>query len=365
MTTTIAPRTEVEPLFRPTTIGPHAVAHRILMAPMTRSRAGEGHVVTDLPREYYRQRASAALIVTEATQVSPQGVGYPDTPGIHTEAQAEAWRSVVEAVHARGGRIFLQLWHVGRISHPMYHGGEKPVAPSAVAPEGEVFTAEGMKPFETPRALQTDEIPGVVAQFRHGAELARKAGFDGVEIHGANGYLVDQFLRDGSNRRTDRYGGSVENRLRFPLEVVDAVAEVWGPERVGVRISPLGAFNSMEDSDPKALFTAFARALGERNLAYLHVITDDAFADDPRSFDPLSLGPVFGGTVIAAGGYDAESGAKEIEDGRADLVAYGRAFIANPDLPARFARDAELADPDPSTFYGGGAEGYTDYPAAT
>ena len=364
-TATLNPRAEVEALFRPATFGSRSLPHRIVMAPMTRSRAGEGNVVTDLTREYYRQRASAALIITEATQVSPQGVGYPDTPGIHTEAQVQAWRSVVDAVHAEGGTIVLQLWHVGRISHSMYHGGDSPVAPSAIAAEGRVFTAEGMKPFETPRALEAGEVREVVEQFRHGAKLALAAGFDGVEIHGANGYLIDQFLRDGSNQRNDRYGGSIENRMRFPLEVVDAVVNVWGADRVGVRISPLGGFNSMEDSDPEALFTAFAKALGKRGLGYLHIITDNAFADDPRSFDPLWLGSAFGGTVIAAGGFDAKAGADAIASGRADFVADGRDFIANPDLPVRYARGAEFAQPNATTFYGGGAEGSTDSPAVS
>lgn len=355
-------RDSVAPLFTAATIGPFARAHRVIMAPMTRSRAAEGNVPTDATATYYAQRSSAALIVTEATQVSPLGVGYPDTPGIHTEAQVAAWRKVVDRVHAEGGVIFLQLWHVGRISHRMYHGGQLPVAPSAIAPEGEVYTAEGMTSFETPRALETDEIAGVVEEFRHGAEMARKAGFDGVEIHGANGYLLDQFLRDGANQREDRYGGSIENRLRFPLAVVDAVCGVWGPERVGIRISPLSGFNSMDDSNPEALFGTFARELGERGLAYLHVITDDSFADE-RSFDVLSLGRPFDGTVIAAGGFDAESAAAAIQSGRADFVAFGRPFLANPDLPARMAADAELNEPDPATFYGGGEVGYTDYPA--
>lgn len=361
-TNVLTPPTAVEPLFQPATLGPLNLANRMVMAPMTRNRAAEGRVPSELAVEYYRQRASAGLIVTEGSQVSPEGVGYPDTPGIHTEAQVEGWRRITDAVHAEGGRIFLQLWHVGRISHPVFHDGARPVAPSAVQPEGSVFTHEGMKEFVTPRALETDEIVRVVADFRHGAEMAREAGFDGVEIHGANGYLIDQFLRDGANRRTDRYGGSVENRLRFPLEVVDAVVDVWGADRVGIRISPLGGFNDMSDSDPQALFAAFSGALGARKLAYLHIIRDDAFGGEPVSFDPLALGAVFGGPVIAASGYDAEEGARDIEEGRADFIAYGRAFLANPDLPRRFAEDAGLNEPDPDTFYGGGAEGYVDYP---
>lgn len=357
-----AARTEVEPLFRPATLGPLALPHRLVMAPMTRNRADEGNVPSELALEYYRQRASAAFIVTEASQVSPEGVGYPRTPGIHSDEQVEGWRRVTDAVHAEGGRIVLQLWHVGRISHPVFHGGDLPVAPSAIRPEGSVFTHEGMKELVTPRALETDEVARVVKDFRRGAERAREAGFDGVEVHGANGYLLDQFLRDGSNRRTDRYGGSIENRMRFPLEVVDAVADVWGPERVGVRISPLGGFNDMSDSDPQALFAAFAGALGARGVGYLHIIRDDAFQGEPVSFDPLSLGAAFGGAVVAASGYDAEEGARAIDAGRADFVAFGRPFLANPDLPRRFAEGADLNRPDPDTFYGGGAEGYVDYP---
>ncbi|MEX2465429.1 MAG: alkene reductase [Gemmatimonadota bacterium] len=362
-TQTLEPRAAVAPLFRPLTLGALKLPHRIVMSPMTRNRAGEGNVPTDLSREYYRQRASAALIVTEASQVSAEGVGYPSTPGIHSDDQVEGWRAVTDAVHAEGGRIYLQLWHVGRISHPVFHDGALPVAPSAIRPEGSTFTTEGMKDFVTPRALDTDEIPRIVEDFRRGAQRAQDAGFDGVEIHGANGYLLDQFLRDRTNQRTDRYGGSVEKRMRFPLAVVDAVVEVWGADRVGFRVSPLGAFNDMSDSNPEALFGALAKELGRRGLAYLHVIVDDAFEGDPRSFDPLSLGELFGGAVIAASGFDAERGARVIEAGRADAIAFGRAFLANPDLPRRIREAAELNEPDPDTFYGGGAEGYVDYPA--
>ncbi len=360
--TATEPRTGVDALFRPVTVGALELPHRMVMAPMTRNRAAEGNVPSELAVEYYRQRASAALIVTEGSQVSSEGVGYPATPGIHTDAQVEGWRKVTDAVHAEGGRIALQLWHVGRISHPVFHGGDLPVAPSAVRPEGSVFTHEGEKDFVTPRALETDEVARVVEDFRLAARRAREAGFDAVEIHGANGYLLDQFLRDGSNRRTDRYGGSVENRLRFPLEVVDAVVEEWGADRVGVRIPPLGAFNDMRDSDPQTVFAAFAEELGRRELAYLHVIRDDAFAEEPVSFDPLVLGEVFGGTLIAASGYDAEEAARAIEEGPADLVAFGRSFLANPDLPRRAREGAGLNEPDPASFYGGEAEGYVDYP---
>lgn len=356
------PRAGVDALFRPVTVGALELPHRMVMAPMTRNRADDGNVPSELAVEYYRQRASAALVITEASQVSPEGVGYPRTPGIHTDAQVEGWRRVTEAVHAEGGRIALQLWHVGRVSHPVFHDGALPVAPSAVRPEGSVVTHEGRKDFVTPRALETDEVARVVEDFRLGARRAQEAGFDAVEIHAANGYLLDQFLRDGSNRRADRYGGSVENRLRFPLEVVDAVADEWGADRLGVRVSPLSAFNDMRDSDPQALFAAFAAELGDRGLAWLHVIRDDAFAEEPGSFDPLVLGEVFDGALVAASGYDAREGARAVEEGRADLVAYGRAFLANPDLPRRFREAAALNEPDRASFYGGGAEGYVDYP---
>jgi N-ethylmaleimide reductase len=361
---TILPRRpkEAEPLLRPGKLGPFSLPHRVVMAPMTRSRALPGGVPSELAREYYRQRASAALIITEGAQVSPEGVGYLGTPGIHSEAQVNGWRRITDAVHTEGGRIFVQLWHVGRISHPSFHGGKLPVAPSPIRPEGSTLTSKGPRRFVRPRALKTDEVVRVVEDFRRAAGLAVDAGFDGVEIHGANGYLLDQFLRDGTNQRTDRYGGSVENRIRFPLMVVDAVADVWGAERVGVRISPLSRFNDMRDSNPEAVFSAFARALGERALAYLHIVREDGFAGEPVSFDPLVLSEMFRGPIIAAAGYDAESGAREIETSRTDFVAYARAFLANPDLPRRFAEGAELNQPDPDTFYGGGARGYIDYP---
>jgi N-ethylmaleimide reductase len=317
---------------------------------------------------YYRQRSTAGLIVTEATQVSPQGVGYVNTPGIHTTQQVEGWRLVTEAVHQAGGRIFLQLWHVGRISHPsMQEGAALPVAPSAIAAEGEVFTAEGPKPFVTPRALNTEEVPDIVEQFRRGAENALAAGFDGVEIHGANGYLLDQFLEDGTNKRTDRYGGSVENRARLVLEVVEAVASVWGADRVGLRLSPGGTFNSMNDSDPVQTFGYLAEALNRFSLAYLHIVEPV----DPRRFEidgvPVSatkhLRSLFTGTLITAQGYGLDTANEALAKGYADLVAFGRLFISNPDLPARFELGAPIVEPDPISFYGGDERGYTDYPA--
>lgn len=356
---------EVEPLFRPFRLGPLDLPHRVVMAPMTRNRANERGVPSSLAIDYYRQRASAALIVTEATQVSREGAGNPYSPGIHSAEQLSAWQRVTDAVHEEGGHIFLQLWHAGRISHSSFHWGDAPVAPSAVTPRGRILIGEGVEPYEQPRALGTEEVSRVVEDFWLGAGKALDAGFDGVEVHCANGYLIDQFLRDGTNRRADRYGGAIENRLRFPLEVIDAVSAVWGSDRVGVRVSPLGGFNDMRDSRPQALFASFAWALGARKLAYLHVVTENSFVGQPMSFDPLSLRNFFGGPIIAAGGYDATSGAQEIESGRTDLVAYARLFLANPDLPRRFAKAAELNDPDPATYYGGGPKGYVDYPFLT
>lgn len=347
-------------------LGPNRLANRMVMAPMTRSRAGEGNTPTPLTATYYRQRASAGLILTEATQVSPQGVGYPSTPGIHSEEQVAAWRQVTEAVHAEGGKIFLQLWHVGRISHPsMQPGGELPVAPSAIQPQGTVYTATGPQPFVTPRALETAEIPGVVEQFAQGARRALEAGFDGVEIHGANGYLIDQFLRDGTNHRTDAYGGSVENRARFLLEVTEAVVGVWGADRVGVRLSPTGAFNDMSDSDPEATFGYAAEVLGRLGLAYLHVVAPGSI--DPSTRDHsiawlLRRNFGAGGTFMINGGFTQETGEAALASGLADLVSFGALFLANPDLPERFAEGAALNAPDPSTFYMGGERGYVDYP---
>jgi N-ethylmaleimide reductase len=350
-------------LFTPIQLGPYELANRLVMAPMTRSRAGEGNVVTDLTVEYYAQRASAGLIVTEGTQVSPQGVGYTHTPGMHTAEQAAAWRRVTDAVHARGGRIFAQLWHVGRVSHPSFHGGALPVAPSAVGFEGQVLTYDGMQPYVTPRALETEEVAGVVAQFAAAAQRAYDAGFDGVELHGANGYLIDEFLRDGTNLRTDRYGGGVENRARFLREVTAAVVDVWGGDRVGVRVSPRNPGNGMSDSDPVATFAHAAGALDPFGLAYLHVLEPVAgpMAVPGERVTP-ALRAAFRGPLIANGGYTAETGNAAIAGGEADLVAYGAAFLANPDLPNRFRQGAPLNPPDRATFYGGDARGYTDYP---
>jgi N-ethylmaleimide reductase len=340
------------------------------MAPLTRSRADERNAPTALNATYYAQRASAAFIVTECTQVSPQGMAYPSTPGIHSEPQVAGWRLVTDAVHAQGGRIFLQIWHGGRVSHPsLQPDGELPVAPSAIViTEGEAFTSDGPVPFVAPRALATEEIPAIVDQFRKAAENAFTAGFDGVEIHGANGYLIDQFLHDGSNQRTDRYGGSIQNRSRFLFEITEAVTGVWGAHRVGLRLSPGSNWMSMYDSDLLTLFTHVVKELSRFGLAYLSLIeptiagnvTIDA---DPSALTVKQFRSIYDGTLIAAGDYDRESGNAALAASHVDLVKFGRFFIANPDLPERFATNASLQWPDRATFYGGGGEGYTDYPS--
>jgi N-ethylmaleimide reductase len=356
---------ERDDLFSPYRLGDLALDNRIVMSPMTRSRAVDGNVPNPLAATYYAQRASAGLIITEATQVSPQGVGYVRTPGIHSPAQVSGWRKVTEAVHRAGGTIFAQLWHVGRVSHPDFHGGELPVAPSAIAPDGEVFTTNGMTKIVTPRALETREISGIVAQFRHGAESAKAAGFDGVELHGANGYLLDQFLRDGANRRSDAYGGSLQNRARLPLEVVEAVIDVWGAPRVGYKVSPNGTVYSMSDSDPIRTFSYLAAELDRLGLGYLHVTEPIAGpaapAGNTRALPVLRK--IFTGTLIANGGYDAASGNAAVANRETDLIAYGVPFLANPDLPLRYLKSAPLNPPQPATFYAGEEKGYIDYPA--
>lgn len=353
------------PLLTPIQVGPYTLPNRLVMAPLTRNRAAAGNVPQALNAEYYVQRASAGLIVTEATQISPQGVGYPSTPGIHSVEQVEGWKLVTQAVHKHGGRIFLQLWHVGRISHPsLQPNGELPVAPSAIAPEGMAATYEGMQPFVTPRALETHEIPQIVEQYRQAAQNALEAGFDGVEIHSANGYLLDQFLRDGSNHRTDEYGGSIENRARFLLQVIDAVTSVWGADRVGVRLSPSGTFNDMRDSNPEALFTYVVSQLDSYNLAYIHIVEprEDNGAPEGQNLTARFFRSYYKGIIIGAGGYTKEIAEEVVANGDADLVAFGRLYISNPDLVERFAQNASLNPYDRSTFYGGDARGYTDYP---
>jgi N-ethylmaleimide reductase len=352
-------------IFSPFKLGPLQLPNRIVMAPMTRNRAGRGNVPGSLNATYYAQRAGAGLIISEATQISPQGVGYPGTPGVHTAEQVAGWKAVTEAVHAAGGRMFLQLWHVGRISHPLLQpDGALPVAPSAIAPAGQAMTPDGMKPFVTPRALDASAIAGVVEDYRRAARNARTAGFDGVELHGANGYLVDQFLRDRSNRRTDRYGGSAFNRARFLTEVVEAIVGEWAADRVGVRLSPTNPFNDMADSNPAETFAIAVGELNRFGLAYLHVV-------EPVASDPVSAGAIpdirffrklWRGALIGNKGYDLQRANAVIREGLADLVSFAVLFLANPDLPIRFRRGGPFNPPDRKTFYGGTAAGYTDYP---
>jgi len=348
-------------LFTPIQLGPLDLPNRIVMAPMTRNRCPDT-VPTDLTAEYYRQRASAGLIITEGTQISEQGVGYPATPGIHTPEQVAGWQKVTDAAHQAGGHIFAQLWHCGRISHPDYHGGELPVAPSAVRPEGQAFTYQGLKDFVTPRALEAAEIPGIVEQYGHAARCAMNADFDGVEIHAANGYLIDQFLRDRTNHRTDAYGGSIDNRIRFLREVAEAVCAGIGADKVGVRISPINRFNDIADSGPQVLFTAVATMLSELGVAYLHVVEANMTGEREDMVDFAAIRNAFAGIYIANGGYDKQRANTALSDGRADMVSFGIPFLANPDLPERLRRDAPLNKPDPDTFYGGNEKGYTDYP---
>ena len=355
-------------LLEPVSLGSQTLKNRIVMAPLTRNRAGTGNVPHAMSVAYYQQRASAGLLITEATQISPQGVGYPNTPGIHSPEQIGGWQRITEAVHAEGGCIFLQLWHVGRISHPLLQpNGALPVAPSAIEPEGMAVTYEGEKPYVTPRALETEEIPEIIEQYRQAAHNAVAAGFDGVEIHSANGYLLDQFLHDGSNQRSDQYGGSIENRVRLLVEVTKAVISVWGSDRVGVRLSPSSTFGSMDDSDPAALFSYAITQLNEFNLAYLHIVEPRIAGNVTIDTDGTGLGAkyfrsLYTGTLITAGGYTRESGEAVLRANEADLVAYGRLFIANPDLPKRFAFNAPLNPYDRNTFYGGNERGYLDYP---
>ncbi|WP_295448568.1 alkene reductase [uncultured Thiodictyon sp.] len=352
-------------LFQPYQLGSLTLANRIVMAPLTRSRAGAGDVPTPLMVTYYAQRATAGLIITEASQISPQGKGYIQTPGIYSDAQIAGWKEITESVHAQGGKIAIQLWHVGRISHPeLQEGGALPVAPSAVKPTGQVFTGRGMVDMVTPRALRLDELPGIVADYRRAAQNALAAGFDGVEIHSANGYLLDQFLRDQTNLRTDAYGGSIENRARLLLEVTDAVLGVWDHDRVGVRLSPLSPANDIADSNPEPLFTYVVRELSARGLGFLHVV--EGVTGGPRetgsSFKLATLRTLFKGTYIGNNAYTRELAlATRAADG-ADLIAFGKPFIANPDLVERLRENAPLNEPDQATFYGGDEHGYTDYP---
>jgi 2,4-dienoyl-CoA reductase-like NADH-dependent reductase (Old Yellow Enzyme family) len=344
-------------LFDPIRIGAWKLPNRIIMSPLTRCRASAGRVPNALMAEYYGQRATAGLIISEATSICPMGVGYPDTPGIWSAAQVEGWKLVTKAVHENEGRIVLQLWHVGRISDPIYLDGKLPVAPSAIAATGHVSLIRPEKSYVTPRALALDEIPGIIKDYRIGAENAKAADFDGVEIHGANGYLLDQFLHDGSNQRTDAYGGSIENRARLMLEALDAAIDVWGKDRVGLHLSPSDHEHDVSDSNPFATYDHVAREACQRDIAFI-------CARKTRSktwFGPR-LKKMFGGTYIANEMFTQESGEAVLAAGEADAVAYGRLFISNPDLPRRFAENAAINEPDSSTFYGKGPQGYTDYP---
>jgi 2,4-dienoyl-CoA reductase-like NADH-dependent reductase (Old Yellow Enzyme family) len=344
-------------LLDPIQIGDISLPNRVIMAPLTRLHGTPDNIPTPLMIEYYTQRAGAGLIISEGIPVMPQGVGYANVPGIWSLRQVEAWKPVTSSVHHAGGRILAQLWHVGRISDPRFLDGKLPVAPSAIRPDGHINLVRPITEYVTPRALETSEIPDIVAGFRKGAENAKLAGFDGVEIHGANGYLIDQFLQDGPNHRTDKYGGSIENRARFMLEVADAAISVWGAKRVGMHLAPRGDSHDMHDSNPAATFGYVARELGKRGLAFL-------CAREYLGSDRLGpqLKKQFGGVYIANEKYTHELADQVIQDGEADAVAFGQLFIANPDLPVRFARNALLNIPDSSTFYAPGPHGYTDYP---
>lgn len=350
-------------LFNEIKVGSTTLANRIVMAPLTRNRAGEGNVPTALNTEYYKQRATAGLIITEASQISPQGVGYPATPGIHSDEQIKGWKEVTDAVHTEGGHIFLQLWHVGRVSHPsLQPDGGLPVSASAIKPAGESMTYDGFKPFETPRALETNEISGLVEQYVQAAKNSIEAGFDGVEIHAANGYLLDQFLRDGTNARDDKYGGSLQNRMRFLGEVTEAVTGAVGAGKVGVRLSPENSFNDIKDSKPQETFNTVAEMLSHFNLAYLHVVEGD-FMTGESTLDFSQIKEFFGGVYMANAGYVLERAEKSVENGMADLISFGSLYIANPDLVERFKQRTPLNEPDQETYYGGDEKGYTDYPS--
>ena len=353
-------------LFEPFRLGDLELPNRIAMAPLTRNRATHGNDAPHaLNAEYYTQRAAAGLLIAEATQISQQGQGYIWTPGLYTDAQVEGWKLVTKAVHDAKGRIFVQLWHVGRVSHTsLQPDGGAPVAPSAIVAKTKTFIESGFASTSEPRALETSEIPGIIADYVKAAENAKKAGFDGIEVHGANGYLLDQFMKDGTNKRTDQYGGSIENRTRLTLEVVEAVKKVWPVSRIGIRISPISPANDSSDSDPQAVFNYLVGKLSVEGLAYLHVV--EGATGGPRDiapFDFQALRKAFSGAYIANNGYTRELAIETLAAGKADLIAFGRPFISNPDLVERLRRDAPLNDLKKETLYGGGAEGYTDYPA--
>ena len=359
----IAP--DIEVLFQPIQVGDLSLPNRVVMAPLTRNRASAGNVPTALNATYYAQRATAGLIISEATQICAEGQGYIATPGIHSPEQIAGWKLTTAAVHAEGGQIVLQLWHVGRISHTsLQPGGKAPVAPSAIRAETKTFVADGFVDVSMPRALELDEIPALINTYRQAAANAIEAGFDGVEVHGANGYLIDQFLRDKSNHRTDAYGGNIENRTRLLFEVCEAVAKEVGAGRTGVRLSPLTTFGDVSDSDPQALFNRAVERLATLKLAYIHVIEGETGGDrQPQPFDYAAMRKPFKGAWISNNGFDRAMAIDEVASGRADLVAFGRLFLANPDLPRRLREDASFNPPDQNTFYGGDGHGYTDYPA--
>ena len=356
-------------LFTPINLGPFELAHRVVMAPLTRMRTVTNFIPNDLMVEHYSQRATkGGFIIAEGTVISETGHGYYGAPGIYTNEHVEGWKKVTEAVHAKGGVIFMQLFHAGRQSHiDLQPGGALPIGPSVVEHEDVVYTPNGWLPATLNRALETEEVRSLVQGYIKGAKLAKEAGFDGVEVHGANGYLVDQFLQDGSNKRTDIYGGSIENRVRFLLEIVEGLVSVWGDDRVGIRVGPSGTFGNMSDSNPIALFSYAAEQLNKFKLAYLHIIEPRIKGSymEAEGLEPVAakhLRGIFQGTIIAAGGFEYESGNEIIRDGYADLVAYGRHFIANPDLPFRFENGFPLNPYDRNTFYGGDEKGYNDYP---
>ena len=349
-------------LFSPAKLGSIVLKNRMVMAPLTRNRAGEGGVPHDLNVTYYAQRATAGLIVTEATPISDMAHGYPALPGIYTDAQVAGWKKITDAVHAKGGKIVLQLWHVGRISHPsLLPNGALPVAPSAIKPAGKAFTYKGLVDYVEPRALDASELPAIVQDYVHATQCALEAGFDGVEIHAANGYLLDQFLRDGSNKRTDSYGGSFENRARLLMEVTKAVVDIAGADKTGLRLSPANPFNDMQDSNPQALFNYVTEQLNQFNLAYLHVVEGGMAADVP-DFDFVQMRKLFKGNYMANFAYDKARGNAAIASGHADVIAYGVPYLANPDLLERYKTDAPLNEANSKTFYGGTEKGYTDYP---
>lgn len=364
----------LDALFSEEKLGDLTLPHRIVMAPLTRARSTQpGDVPNDMNAKYYKQRASAALIISEASQISPQGKGYAFTPGIYSKEQIAGWKKITDEVHAQNGRIFIQLWHVGRVSHSSLQPGKfLPVAPSAIAvSQGQAFTYEGMQDFEIPRELDTNEIPAIVEQYRQAALNAKEAGFDGVEIHAANGYLLDQFLKDGTNKRNDIYGGSIENRCRFVLDVTQAVTDVWGGSRVGIRVSPTGSFNDMSESKPQDLFNYLVEKLNQFNLAYIHVVEQLGAAAESfglaeetvDKFDFSALRKIFNGAYMANGGYSGETAEQSLKNDLSDFIAFGIPFISNPDLPERIKQGAALNEVDEATFYGGDAKGYLDYPS--